>query len=99
MVLGIIIIGPGIIFILYDMGLYLYRSVMHEIPLVGGRARGQPRPRGLSTEGRLGSAGKISGDVSRGDGERLRGRAQERESTLVEDEGRGEEEIGRGKRG
>ena len=41
-------IGPWVFLILYDLLLYIVRSVTYEIPFVGGRARGKARPRAPS---------------------------------------------------
>lgn len=43
--LGLAIIGPWVLIILYDLILYLWRTFTYEIPVVGGRARGRARPR------------------------------------------------------
>ncbi|KAF2205022.1 hypothetical protein GQ43DRAFT_86234 [Delitschia confertaspora ATCC 74209] len=48
LVLGVITIGPWAILLLYDVLLYIWRSIAHEIPFVGGRARGKARPRAPS---------------------------------------------------
>ncbi|KAF2473475.1 uncharacterized protein BDR25DRAFT_218651 [Lindgomyces ingoldianus] len=48
LLLGIITIGPWAVLLLYDLLLYIVRSITHEIPLVGGRARGKARPRAPS---------------------------------------------------
>jgi hypothetical protein len=41
-------IGPWAALLVYDLILYLVRSVTYEIPVVGGRARGKARPRAPS---------------------------------------------------
>ncbi|KAJ5643678.1 uncharacterized protein N7484_006185 [Penicillium longicatenatum] len=46
--LGIITIFPWLALILFDAGLWLYRMLLWELPWVGGRARGQQRPRAPS---------------------------------------------------
>lgn len=46
--LGLLIIGPWVLLLLYDIVLYLWRSATYEIPYVGGRARGKGRPRAPS---------------------------------------------------
>lgn len=46
--LGLAIIGPWVLIILYDVLLYLWRTFTYEIPVVGGRARGRARPRTLT---------------------------------------------------
>jgi hypothetical protein len=40
--------GPWIIFLVYDLALYIFRSIHYEVPVVGGRARGRQRPRAPS---------------------------------------------------
>ncbi len=46
--MAVINIAPWIFAILYDVFLYLGRLIYHEIPIWGGRARGQRRPRAPS---------------------------------------------------
>lgn len=41
-------IAPWIIFLLYDLLLYVFRAVTYEVPYIGGRARGRQRPRAPS---------------------------------------------------
>jgi hypothetical protein len=48
LVLTVITIGPWAVLIIYDLLLYIWRAVAHEIPFVGGRARGRARPRAPS---------------------------------------------------
>ena len=48
LVLAFICVGPWIALLIYDALLYLFRTVTHEIPFVGGRARGKARPRAPS---------------------------------------------------
>lgn len=48
LLLAFICMGPWIALLVYDALLYLFRTVTHEIPLVGGRARGKARPRAPS---------------------------------------------------
>ena len=43
-----ITIGPWLLFLLYDILLYLWRSATYELPYLGGRARGRQRPRAPS---------------------------------------------------
>lgn len=43
--MGIIIIGPWALFLVYDMLLYVVRAVYYETPYYGGRASGRRRPR------------------------------------------------------
>lgn len=40
--------GPWVLLLLYDVVLYVFRSVTYEVPIVGGRARGKMRPRAPS---------------------------------------------------
>jgi len=46
--LGLLIIGPWIVLLVYDLLLYILRAVSYEIPGIGGRARGKARPRAPS---------------------------------------------------
>ncbi|KAF2145042.1 uncharacterized protein K452DRAFT_200774, partial [Aplosporella prunicola CBS 121167] len=46
--LGIFTIGPWAALIVYDIILYVFRSVTYEIPFIGGRAQGKRRPRAPS---------------------------------------------------
>lgn len=46
--LALITIGPWALLMIYDVVLYIFRSVTYEIPFVGGRARGKTRPRAPS---------------------------------------------------
>ncbi|EON64897.1 hypothetical protein W97_04131 [Coniosporium apollinis CBS 100218] len=46
--LGVLTIGPWALLIIYDLLLYSWRSATHEIPVIGGRARGRQRPRAPS---------------------------------------------------
>ncbi|KAJ5916551.1 hypothetical protein N7504_000566 [Penicillium tannophilum] len=48
LLLGFITIVPWFALILFDAGLWLYRIILWELPWVGGRARGQQRPRAPS---------------------------------------------------
>ncbi len=48
MFLGIIVIFPWVIVLVYDVILYIFRSATYDIPYVGGRARNRPRPRAPS---------------------------------------------------
>jgi hypothetical protein len=47
-VLGALTIGPWLLFIIYDLVLYVFRAATYDIPYVGGRARNRPRPRAPS---------------------------------------------------
>ncbi|PNS18534.1 NADH dehydrogenase subunit 3, mitochondrion [Sphaceloma murrayae] len=46
--LGLVTIGPWLLIFLYDLVLYLWRAFTHDIPLVGGRAKGKSPPRAPS---------------------------------------------------
>ena len=46
--MGLLVIGPWALFLIYDMLLYIFRSLSYEIPVVGGRAKGRQRPRAPS---------------------------------------------------
>ncbi|KAI9738963.1 MAG: hypothetical protein M1818_005277 [Claussenomyces sp. TS43310] len=48
LLLGAIAIAPWLLLIVYDMILYLFRTVTYDIPVIGGRARNRPRPRAPS---------------------------------------------------
>ena len=50
--LAALIIGPWLLALVYDLILYLWRVASHEFPYVGGRARGQERPRAPSLKER-----------------------------------------------
>lgn len=45
---GLVIIGPWAALVIYDLILYVFRTITYEIPVVGGRARGKARPRAPS---------------------------------------------------
>ena len=45
-------IGPWAVLLVYDVLLYVWRSITHEIPFIGGRARGKARPRAPSLKER-----------------------------------------------
>ncbi|CAL3968770.1 hypothetical protein PZA11_004757 [Diplocarpon coronariae] len=47
-ILGMMVIGPWLLLIVYDMILYVFRTATYEVPYVGGRARNRPRPRAPS---------------------------------------------------
>ena len=51
--LGIITIFPWAALIVFDASLWLYRMIIWEFPWIGGRARGQQRPRAPSLNERL----------------------------------------------
>ncbi|EDU46010.1 hypothetical protein PtrSN002B_008644 [Pyrenophora tritici-repentis] len=46
--LGLISIGPWAALLIYDLLLYVCRACAHEMPIIGGRARGKARPRAPS---------------------------------------------------
>ncbi|KAK7514644.1 uncharacterized protein IWZ02DRAFT_372959 [Phyllosticta citriasiana] len=46
--LSAITIGPWAFLIVYDVILYLVRTILYELPAIGGRARGKRRPRAPS---------------------------------------------------
>ncbi|KAL8734282.1 MAG: hypothetical protein Q9181_003249 [Wetmoreana brouardii] len=48
LLLGILTIGPWALIIVYDLLLWIFRSIYYVIPFVGGRARGKKRPRAPS---------------------------------------------------
>ncbi|CAD6571980.1 MAG: hypothetical protein ASARMPRED_004935 [Alectoria sarmentosa] len=48
LLLGIMTIGPWVLFLVYDVILYVIRALAYEIPYSGGRARGRQRPRAPS---------------------------------------------------
>ena len=45
---GLVMIGPWVFLVIYDLVLYIVRSIAYEVPVVGGRARGKARPRAPS---------------------------------------------------
>ena len=45
LLLAFLTIGPWLLFIVYDFLLYVFRAFLHEIPIFGGRAHGERRPR------------------------------------------------------
>ncbi|KAL8749685.1 MAG: hypothetical protein Q9184_006710 [Pyrenodesmia sp. 2 TL-2023] len=48
LLLGMLTIGPWALLIVYDILLWVFRSILYIIPFVGGRARGKKRPRAPS---------------------------------------------------
>ena len=48
LLLGVCTIGPWALMLVYDLVLYIIRSIAYEIPYFGGRARGKRRPRAPS---------------------------------------------------
>ncbi|KAL8862057.1 MAG: hypothetical protein Q9178_001512 [Gyalolechia marmorata] len=48
LLLGLLTIGPWALLIVYDLLLWIFRSIFYIIPFVGGRARGKKRPRAPS---------------------------------------------------
>ncbi|KAL8693422.1 MAG: hypothetical protein Q9224_003754 [Gallowayella concinna] len=45
LLLGLLTIGPWALLIVYDLLLWLFRSILYVVPYVGGRARGKKKPR------------------------------------------------------
>jgi hypothetical protein len=43
--LGLVMIGPWAALLIYDLVLYIVRTITYPIPIIGGRARGRSRPR------------------------------------------------------
>lgn len=52
--LGLITIVPWAVLIIVDAAIYLFRLLLWELPWIGGRARGQQRPRAPSLNERPG---------------------------------------------
>ncbi len=52
LVIGALILGPWVLILVYDVVLYLWRSIAYELPYVGGRYRGSQRPRAPSLKQR-----------------------------------------------
>lgn len=48
LILGTVTIGPWLLVLTYDLVLYIFRALAYEIPFIGGRARGNQRPRAPS---------------------------------------------------
>ncbi|KAL3420769.1 hypothetical protein PVAG01_07214 [Phlyctema vagabunda] len=48
LVLGLLVIGPWLLLIVYDAVLFLFRIITYDVPYIGGRARNRPRPRAPS---------------------------------------------------
>ncbi|KAL8938268.1 MAG: hypothetical protein Q9216_003985 [Gyalolechia sp. 2 TL-2023] len=48
LLLGMLTIGPWALLIIYDLLLWIFRSIFYLIPFVGGRAQGKKRPRAPS---------------------------------------------------
>jgi hypothetical protein len=42
--LALLVIGPWLAVLVYDLLLYVWRSTLYEIPYIGGRARGRDKP-------------------------------------------------------
>ncbi|KAI5360981.1 hypothetical protein Slin15195_G088900 [Septoria linicola] len=58
---ALLLIGPWLFLIIYDILLYIWRTATYEIPVVGGRARGKQRPRAPSlTERPSGTKRRLS---------------------------------------
>jgi hypothetical protein len=95
--MGILVIGPWALLIVYDMLLYIFRSVYYEVPVIGGRAKGRQRPRAPSLTERadghrrafsFGTAPVLDPILRDGEAVRRRakaGDADEKENTGIED--------------
>lgn len=105
--LGLITIIPWAALIVFDASLWLYRMVIWEFPWIGGRARGQQRPRAPSLNERLDGRrrsfrlGSVETD-GEGEGGRSRGgsmdRTAEKENVALTRDGRvhsGNEDVKR----
>lgn len=70
--LAVLNLSPWFVAILYDLVLWICRSLWHEVPVVGGRAQGRIRPRrpGLVAGG--GRQTSLSGMIVETGGERPR---------------------------
>ncbi|KIW08359.1 uncharacterized protein PV09_01275 [Verruconis gallopava] len=60
-VLFLITIGPWFAFLIYDVILYVFRTITYEIPIIGGRARGRERPRAPSLKERATGDPRVMG--------------------------------------
>ncbi|KAJ5493153.1 hypothetical protein N7539_001899 [Penicillium diatomitis] len=87
LLLALFTIGPWAALIAFDACLYLYRMIIWEMPGVGGRARGQQRPRAPSLQERPDGQRRAFGvfgsetDIANGDLKRREnGRSERRES-------------------
>lgn len=49
--------------LVYDLLLYIWRSITYEVPYIGGRARGKDRPRAPSLRDRNGSHERKTQDM------------------------------------
>lgn len=54
LLLGTLAIGPWILLLIYDVILFLFRAILYDLPIIGGRARNRPRPRAPSLSKRPG---------------------------------------------
>ncbi|KAJ6021385.1 Protein of unknown function DUF3445 [Penicillium herquei] len=59
--LGLITIVPWFALIIFDAALWLYRIILWELPWIGGRARGQQRPRAPSLNERPAGQRRVFG--------------------------------------
>jgi len=98
--LAILNLAPWLLAIVYDLLYYISRQIWHEIPFIGGRARGAQRPRAPSLRDRarrmslkelLGAGGGVEGAQRRKSaggsvGEKGHRRDISRESIAEEDE-------------
>ena len=92
--LGVIVIGPWLLLIVYDAVLYIFRVATYDIPYIGGRARNRPRPRAPSLSERpngkerprMGLPAVISGDIAEGSGDGVKRRHERHSSSAVVDD-------------
>lgn len=95
-ILGVMVIAPWLAFLIYDAVLFIIRTITHEIPFVGGRARNLPRPRAPSLSERpsghkrkfsIAVPGMMSSQESAADGlDGLKNRLAKSTSNAIEDE-------------
>ena len=83
LILGILNLSPWLIAIIFDIMLYIFRTIYHIIPVYGGRARGETRPRAPTVrharDKSLSLVGVVSGRVESVE------EAEEREKSREED--------------
>ncbi|PQE24565.1 hypothetical protein CJF32_00007599 [Rutstroemia sp. NJR-2017a WRK4] len=58
LLLGVLVLGPWLLLLVYDAVLYVLRLATYEIPYIGGRARNRPRPRAPSLSERPNGKGR-----------------------------------------
>ncbi|KIW23365.1 uncharacterized protein PV07_11572 [Cladophialophora immunda] len=71
LILAIINLAPWLLAILYDVLYYIGRRIWHEVPVWGGRARGEHRPRAPSLRDRarrMSFRDLVSGGIGMGGG-------------------------------